>query len=130
MGVWAWLLIVVVFFFKQKTAYEMRISDWSSDVCSSDLRRKMIGVGERAQARKGRRSHEDQSFAGVEAGNQRRPNQKATPTSRMRTGTSTSGPITAAKATADARPKAAMAAAIASSKLLPAAGKATAVVRG
>src|SRR3546814_2227778 len=26
-------------FFKQKTAYEMRISDWSSDVCSSDLRR-------------------------------------------------------------------------------------------
>src|SRR3546814_6460637 len=27
-----------VFFFKQKTAYEMRISDWSSDVCSSDLR--------------------------------------------------------------------------------------------
>src|SRR3546814_4483052 len=30
---------VVVFFFKQKTAYEMRISDWSSDVCSSDLTR-------------------------------------------------------------------------------------------
>src|SRR3546814_11163446 len=29
--------LVVVFFFKQKTAYEMRISDWSSDVCSSDL---------------------------------------------------------------------------------------------
>src|SRR3546814_7646246 len=29
----------VFFFFKQKTAYEMRISDWSSDVCSSDLRR-------------------------------------------------------------------------------------------
>src|SRR3546814_7119794 len=29
----------VVFFFKQKTAYEMRISDWSSDVCSSDLDR-------------------------------------------------------------------------------------------
>src|SRR3546814_13295891 len=28
---------IVVFFFKQKTAYEMRISDWSSDVCSSDL---------------------------------------------------------------------------------------------
>src|SRR3546814_13309288 len=28
---------LVVFFFKQKTAYEMRISDWSSDVCSSDL---------------------------------------------------------------------------------------------
>src|SRR3546814_6934127 len=27
----------ILFFFKQKTAYEMRISDWSSDVCSSDL---------------------------------------------------------------------------------------------
>src|SRR3546814_2334017 len=30
-------IILFVFFFKQKTAYEMRISDWSSDVCSSDL---------------------------------------------------------------------------------------------
>src|SRR3546814_10706624 len=30
-------MIVCFFFFKQKTAYEMRISDWSSDVCSSDL---------------------------------------------------------------------------------------------
>src|SRR3546814_7963784 len=30
-------LVYVFFFFKQKTAYEMRISDWSSDVCSSDL---------------------------------------------------------------------------------------------
>src|SRR3546814_1327166 len=29
--------VISVFFFKQKTAYEMRISDWSSDVCSSDL---------------------------------------------------------------------------------------------
>src|SRR3546814_1426098 len=29
--------VVLLFFFKQKTAYEMRISDWSSDVCSSDL---------------------------------------------------------------------------------------------
>src|SRR3546814_5907926 len=31
------LCIFCVFFFKQKTAYEIRISDWSSDVCSSDL---------------------------------------------------------------------------------------------
>src|SRR3546814_7966374 len=30
-------MVVYFFFFKQKTAYEMRISDWSSDVCSSDL---------------------------------------------------------------------------------------------
>src|SRR3546814_3371515 len=33
----------VFFFFKQKTAYEMRIRDWSSDVCSSDLRPLDIG---------------------------------------------------------------------------------------
>src|SRR3546814_17694608 len=32
------------FFFKQKTAYEMRISDWSSDVCSSDLGLRLKGV--------------------------------------------------------------------------------------
>src|SRR3546814_4272518 len=31
------LCVRLFFFFKQKTAYEMRISDWSSDVCSSDL---------------------------------------------------------------------------------------------
>src|SRR3546814_11367889 len=30
-------MLLIFFFFKQKTAYEMRISDWSSDVCSSDL---------------------------------------------------------------------------------------------
>src|SRR3546814_3218432 len=30
-------VLLLFFFFKQKTAYEMRISDWSSDVCSSDL---------------------------------------------------------------------------------------------
>src|SRR3546814_10084953 len=39
---YAWFYLLVsyffVFFFKQKTAYEMRISDWSSDVCSSDLK--------------------------------------------------------------------------------------------
>src|SRR3546814_5976991 len=33
----------IFFFFKQKTAYEMRISDWSSDVCSSDLPEKPVG---------------------------------------------------------------------------------------
>src|SRR3546814_9214940 len=32
-----YVYIYYFFFFKQKTAYEMRISDWSSDVCSSDL---------------------------------------------------------------------------------------------
>src|SRR3546814_8574868 len=34
---WCHLSIHFFFFFKQKTAYDMRISDWSSDVCSSDL---------------------------------------------------------------------------------------------
>src|SRR3546814_1844790 len=39
------IYISVFFFFKQKTAYEMRISDWSSDVCSSDLfGRSPVGV--------------------------------------------------------------------------------------
>src|SRR3546814_568953 len=33
----SFVLFFLFFFFKQKTAYEMRISDWSSDVCSSDL---------------------------------------------------------------------------------------------
>src|SRR3546814_4148386 len=35
------------FFFKHKTAYEMRISDWSSDVCSSDLREVTMLLGKR-----------------------------------------------------------------------------------
>src|SRR3546814_79249 len=51
------------FFFKQKTAYEMRISDWSSDVCSSDLRSVVLagdvvhltdGVGKRRESLGGR----------------------------------------------------------------------------
>src|SRR3546814_3515577 len=37
-------LSLFFFFFKQKTAYEMRISDWSSDVCSSDLLETFVGV--------------------------------------------------------------------------------------
>src|SRR3546814_4912286 len=43
--------IVVFFFFKQKTAYEMRISDWSSDVCSSDLPGELAGRDDRPQVR-------------------------------------------------------------------------------
>src|SRR3546814_2601559 len=55
------IFLVVCFFFKQKTAYEMRISDWSSDVCSSDLQdgdhpvgrpgalRRLVDAGERLQ---------------------------------------------------------------------------------
>src|SRR3546814_3700672 len=44
----ALVLNSVVVFFKQKTAYEMRISDWSSDVCSSDLD---VEVGDREISR-------------------------------------------------------------------------------
>src|SRR3546814_10355406 len=40
------------FFFKQKTAYEMRISDWSSDVCSSDLSSKTYLIGTVSSAAK------------------------------------------------------------------------------
>src|SRR3546814_9445774 len=41
----AWhMLLCNLFFFKQKTAYEMRISDWSSDVCSSDLEVAVIAL--------------------------------------------------------------------------------------
>src|SRR3546814_5780096 len=55
--------VIFLFFFKQKTAYEMRISDWSSDVCSSDLkplflhaqRRVAAAVGALCPRRAGRR---------------------------------------------------------------------------
>src|SRR3546814_9548192 len=40
----------VFFLFKQKTAYEMRISDWSSDVCSSDLLRQLRQLPRAAEA--------------------------------------------------------------------------------
>src|SRR3546814_8178302 len=39
------IIVCLFFFFKQKTAYEMRISDWSSDVCSSDLLHAALGGG-------------------------------------------------------------------------------------
>src|SRR3546814_10414166 len=42
---WYHVLSLFVFFFKQKTAYEMRISDWSSDVCSSDLFAQHVAPG-------------------------------------------------------------------------------------
>src|SRR3546814_1343074 len=51
-----------VFFFQQKTAYEMRISDWSSDVCSSDLEERQSG-GEAGDEGSSRRTmHNAKSF--------------------------------------------------------------------
>src|SRR3546814_10059158 len=44
--------MLVFFFFKQKTAYEMRISDWSSDVCSSDLRKEAEAAKVAAEEKK------------------------------------------------------------------------------
>src|SRR3546814_17319611 len=49
-----YVLLSLFFFFKQKTAYEMRISDWSSDVCSSDLAGRRRSKGGTAPARAGR----------------------------------------------------------------------------
>src|SRR3546814_4224939 len=50
------LFAFIFFFFKQKTAYEMRISDWSSDVCSSDLSASNIAARTANAARVGRRA--------------------------------------------------------------------------
>lgn len=74
--------------------------------------------------------HQPALVTGAVFVNQRRPSHRATDTKKIRTGTSTSGPITAAKATGEAKPKAAMATAMASLTLLDAAVKASAVVRG
>src|SRR3546814_12353324 len=49
--------ICLFFFFKQKTAYEMRISDWSSDVCSSDLQPLDVGLGGHAIEAADQRRH-------------------------------------------------------------------------
>src|SRR3546814_19870886 len=55
--------MMIFFFFKQKTAYEMRMSDWSSDVCSSDLSREQVPgrqplCGERGCGESGPLPHE------------------------------------------------------------------------
>src|SRR3546814_6365412 len=51
------------FFFKQKTAYEMRISDWSSDVCSSDLPPRPQALREHAAGRRELVRHPDPGVA-------------------------------------------------------------------
>src|SRR3546814_8718503 len=54
---WIWFFL----FFKHKTAYEMRISDWSSDVCSSDL---FAGRGDRRASRSSRGVQDPARVAG------------------------------------------------------------------
>src|SRR3546814_17364916 len=59
---------MLFFFFKHKTAYEMRISDWSSDVCSSDLAGLSPGRAEgRGHAAAGARAHRDAAGRGGSA---------------------------------------------------------------
>src|SRR3546814_13259407 len=59
-------MLFAFFFFKQKTAYEMRISDWSSDVCSSDLQHivghpsQQIRAGVTAYAAQEHQTHDSQ----------------------------------------------------------------------
>src|SRR3546814_18548466 len=59
-------MLFLFFFFKQKTAYELRISDWSSDVCSSDLLDR-LGIVEKLVGelldRRGHRRREQQRLA-------------------------------------------------------------------
>src|SRR3546814_15671627 len=57
-------------FFKQKTAYELRISDWSSDVCSSDLAELLQRVAQRPGPGRRRRAHVDDDRAGLEGAGQ------------------------------------------------------------
>src|SRR3546814_2349873 len=71
-----WLL-ACVFFFKQKTAYEMRISDWSSDVCSSDL-------GERATPGTAPAGAGQEAFDCGRPVRHRRPGRRAVHANRLR----------------------------------------------
>src|SRR3546814_6684271 len=60
-----WKRSFMFFFFKQKTAYEMRISNWSSDVCSSDLCPQPVYIERRSVRRSGpRRFDQDIGLAG------------------------------------------------------------------
>src|SRR3546814_4645990 len=59
---------MVFFLFKQKTAYEMRISDWSSDVCSSDLLPRHSGLSGSVRALTSRQSERDLAAFELDAG--------------------------------------------------------------
>src|SRR3546814_16563432 len=66
-------MICVFFFCKQKTAYEMRISDWSSDVCYSDLLHVFLGEGERRLPQVLRIGAQHRDLAPGQAGPQHQP---------------------------------------------------------
>src|SRR3546814_3713623 len=67
-----------IFFFKQKTAYELRISDWSSDVCSSDLLRQKA-VEQRHSRHRGGGDHGERCGDRHVAGQPAQPAQVARP---------------------------------------------------
>src|SRR3546814_12803894 len=64
---------MIFFFFKQKTAYEMRISDWSSDVCSSDLLPRLRGIVDRLVGEAALRHELDLDGAAHRAAGRRMP---------------------------------------------------------
>src|SRR3546814_1382231 len=70
------------FFFKQKTAYEMRISDWSSDVCSSDL--DAVPQGHRQQGHRRRRLSVGDGGAEAHRSEERRVGKECVSTCRSR----------------------------------------------
>src|SRR3546814_3942295 len=82
--------ILFFFFFKQKTAYEMRISDWSSDVCSSDL--KVVDLAEAERRSSGRSTPAlgsmqaliEEGEAGLERSEERRVGKECVSTCRSR----------------------------------------------
>src|SRR3546814_7928764 len=72
------------FFFKQKTAYEMRISDWSSDVCSSDLVKEAKASGEPFVRRAGIGRRPPQAKAPTLRSEERRVGKECVSTCRSR----------------------------------------------
>src|SRR3546814_8579816 len=64
------LSVFAFFFFKQKTAYEMRISDWSSDVCSSDLQHRLAHVEDENLAAVGHAARLDDKLRGFRDGHE------------------------------------------------------------
>src|SRR3546814_7471889 len=81
-------VFVIIFFFKQKTAYEMRISDWSSDVCSSDLRMLALTVQSMGPQRTQKTQMDAKNLRGryqrYRSPGGQKPGQSARPSTRFR----------------------------------------------